>query len=936
MQELPPPEGRPPVSSCGSSSAMAPLLRSPSSLRPPIIADPLTNALCRIKFAASSLPLNVHVPSQPTAGTPQLVAEPHPVASPVQILPLSQLPRVLPWLDAATVTAMDEACQRIATATTAATTLALPTTIDDKGQRGTLRLSIRHAYPSVDVDIQRGVALSRRLNDEDDDDDDDRPTTTIGEKQDGENAALRQIDSVILRRDADYDGFAAAVTSSGADRLMRLANGPPPAFDASPVSVTVVLDGSCSKSERTLFHDTLRRRFPFLRVGRRPSAKGVASDGILVTRPPSGKRPRVANIMADDTTAPVATPTGNVEEEMIAKGVLVASGESCPASSCNQPRQAVMPKCFTHFTIEKVGVEAERCKRIVADMLNECAAAARRRSSSLGGQHELVRLPLLSPQDVGTAGRKDKQAWTMQRASVPGDWTAFIGSVDEPVRSGGDASPAAAIVHVTNTDSACVLSATSHAHTGLGRTWLEGQPGDRRRIESAAAALCGDDAQEASKCTAAAPPPPIVVIHSGCLQSAPLYVGQLLGNRFEITVRWDIPATASQAESDTTSPRQQSQSSAVAQRPPQSIYVCRAAALTTSGFLNYFGPQRFDARGRMPGMFLLLGDYAGLVAELLLDGGAAGDGRNQSAVGFGSPCDHALSLARQGRYSQAVAALRRCRSADGVSSDLLALMQGLSANHGDTKSAVLSLPYATRVLWLNAVQSFVFNRVLSLRAEKGRCRADHSTASGGGDAITALPRETTAPPPVVDTPGCETVLSPRVGDWVVVISAPPSPSGRGAPCPSQFGNGGIVHRLTVDDINSNRCSVRDLVLPLLGRSTPPLLNRDGPSRGAGDTSDELLCRALDELGLRMDMFAQKDIAGVTLPGDLRSCVAFPDVANLRFHRNGDCIAKEEKEEEEERLAAAATVSLSLPSSAYATVALRAIFGGWPRSSPDSA
>ena len=150
-----------------------------------------------------------------------------------------------------------------------------------------------------------------------------------------------------------------------------------------------------------------------------------------------------------------------------------------------------------------------------------------------------------------------------------------------------------------------------------------------------------------------------------------LRLGHLSGNRFIVRIREIDPS-----------------SSPVLQE--------RMVQLCEFGLCNYFGPQRFgnNRNNHKLGLALVLEDWQELVTLLL-----SGD-------------EHHHKYAMDGHYKQA---LYSWPFGQPVERNVLESLENGNAN----KEACGTIPRTLRKLWVNSLQSAMFNKVLSMRVENG-------------------------------------------------------------------------------------------------------------------------------------------------------------------------------------------------------------------------
>ena len=126
--------------------------------------------------------------------------------------------------------------------------------------------------------------------------------------------------------------------------------------------------------------------------------------------------------------------------------------------------------------------------------------------------------------------------------------------------------------------------------------------------------------------------------------------------------------------------------------------------LRRRGVPNYFGPQRFGARGdnAETGRAVLLGDYESAVRVLL---------------GRPGPLDHgdvrtARELYEQGRYAEAAKTWPRAFP------DQIRMCRALATSNGDARRAWSWVNHTLRKLYVSAEQSRLFNLVLANRVQE--------------------------------------------------------------------------------------------------------------------------------------------------------------------------------------------------------------------------
>ncbi|KAG8465628.1 hypothetical protein KFE25_002935 [Diacronema lutheri] len=249
----------------------------------------------------------------------------------------------------------------------------------------------------------------------------------------------------------------------------------------------------------------------------------------------------------------------------------------------------------------------------------------------------------------------------------------------------------------------------------------------------------------------------------------PLRVGGAAGNRFHIRVR-GMAASRAQLERG-------------------------AEALRTRGFVNYYGLQRFGTghvKSFELGRSLLRREYAKLIDMIVCA---------PAAPATAMPADEREARDHFALTHDAGAALRRFQRRLRIERALLARLRRAEerAEAGGwaarCRSAILSLPLATRRLWANAYYSLVFNL----------CATERIARYGA---------------------------APVAGDLVLPGAARPTPLRARAPRVGAGGGDQAPALVTAEDVAAGSFSLADVVLPLMGASVV------APAHEIG-----LLCRA---------------------------------------------------------------------------------------------
>eukprot|EP00898_Chlorokybus_atmophyticus_P005024 jgi/Chlat1/5522/Chrsp369S00409 len=160
----------------------------------------------------------------------------------------------------------------------------------------------------------------------------------------------------------------------------------------------------------------------------------------------------------------------------------------------------------------------------------------------------------------------------------------------------------------------------------------------------------------------------------------PLQLGDLWGNRFTITLRGVV------ADDETT--------------------VAKAAAgLQQSGFINYFGLQRFGS-GNIPthaiGIHLMKGEWEDAVRLIMQPREGEREQGVKAREHWVSTKDPAQTLNMLPLYATAERAV----------------MQGLRQRPNDYKQALLGLPRTLRMMYIHSYQSYLWNSAVSYRVQQ--------------------------------------------------------------------------------------------------------------------------------------------------------------------------------------------------------------------------
>ena len=222
------------------------------------------------------------------------------------------------------------------------------------------------------------------------------------------------------------------------------------------------------------------------------------------------------------------------------------------------------------------------------------------------------------------------------------------------------------------------------------------------------------------------------------------------------------------------------------------------------------------------------------------------------------------------------------------------ILQSLSRKPLDYKRAFTHIPKTLRMMFLHAVQSLIWNRTVSYRLSK----MDKNKV--------------------------------RVGDLVMITTSEGSNDIKTSPSWSPDN----IKVVTEEDLD--KYTVEDIVLPLVGVKSKLPTNESGTA----------MKQIMDDLGICMDMYKKIQDKDLNIGGDYRKIIIRPkdfDFQIMEYYDpvqpllrtdlmelNGEDIeitppkktVDDDNKEVEETLKYAMIVGFTLPSSAYATVALR--------------
>jgi tRNA pseudouridine13 synthase len=348
-----------------------------------------------------------------------------------------------------------------------------------------------------------------------------------------------------------------------------------------------------------------------------------------------------------------------------------------------------------------------------------------------------------------------------------------------------------------------------------------------------------------------------------------LKLGRLRGNRFDVALR------NVQVHRDTTDTPTNNRKNAI-----DALHMA-ASSIRETGFVNYFGLQRFGKfhDTHLTGMALLRGDHQEAIEVIMRpkpdERPDILEARQQWQNRFSDPSIDRATAERQCANAVLKKMTRFMQSE-------AAIVRALARNPLDYRRAFGNIARTMRMMFLHSVQSLLWNKVSTHR---------------------------------IETFGLNVVP----GDLVLVDDAG-AEDRRG--CPD-------VKVVTDEDIQSGRYTIEDVVLPLIGSET------QDPENGCGAMYDEIL----KEYSVTREMFGELD-RDSNCEGDYRKLVCRPkdiDFTVVEYKNelepllqtdfmkiNGiEAVPKMDTEKDADSpVLLAMVVGFSLPSSSYATIFLR--------------
>ena len=374
-------------------------------------------------------------------------------------------------------------------------------------------------------------------------------------------------------------------------------------------------------------------------------------------------------------------------------------------------------------------------------------------------------------------------------------------------------------------------------------------------------------------------------------------ISQLSGNRFDIVLRNVCIAGSCTDET----PQED--------RLRRITCTLRSAAtrLKETGFINYFGMQRFGKfhDTHLVGVAVLKGDFE-KACDIIM---RTKENENEQSISTRNKWSnrfHGIDMEDEGAVREA-----EMKCAKVVSRELgrfmnceTSIVSTLARNPRDYKRAFGSISKHMRSMFLHAYQSYIWNKAASHRIGNGSIL---DSADGSDKEV-------------------------RVGDLVLVEDRGLADGGNG----TSGLKGKAVKEVTQDDVEMCKYSITDVVLPLAGSKI------EYPSDSTGDVYEDLLA----EDGLTKEYFEKVQDRELAVGGDYRKVMCKPLDVDFEIKLYNDptqplvktdlmevtnasleCVdvtadENEGVEKSKDRTIVGMVIGFTLPPSAYATIALR--------------
>lgn len=298
--------------------------------------------------------------------------------------------------------------------------------------------------------------------------------------------------------------------------------------------------------------------------------------------------------------------------------------------------------------------------------------------------------------------------------------------------------------------------------------------------------------------------------------SDPMGLGSLGGNRFEIVLRnaWLTGISSSDGETRIAA------TTAALEKATSSF--------TESGFINYFGMQRFGKyyTTHLTGIEVIKGDFEKAVSIIMGVQGDESDRFVEARKKWEARFDGVeISNDDATKKAEADAARTISRNLGRFMTCEQSILNSLSRNPRDYKRAFQFIPRNMRLMFVHSVQSYIWNRAASYRIKEG---------------------------------GCECV---KVGDLVLTKDN----MQHTVDCRTSALQAKAVKLLSEEDVAKGMYSIDDVVLPLVGTGI------QYPGGSTGEHFETLLA----EIGLTKGALGDIRDRELALKGDYRRLMCKP-------------------------------------------------------------
>lgn len=296
-----------------------------------------------------------------------------------------------------------------------------------------------------------------------------------------------------------------------------------------------------------------------------------------------------------------------------------------------------------------------------------------------------------------------------------------------------------------------------------------------------------------------------------------------------------------------------------------------AQSMKEKGFINYFGTQRFGKfkDTHLVGLAAVKGDFEEAVDIIMRPKSEEREDIKQVRIEWQERFKYGKNKDNEASVAKAIT-----RKLNRFMTGEVAIMHSLAKYPMDYMRAFNAIPFNLRTMYIHAVQSLIWNRSVSFRIGK------------------------MSPDKVL------------IGDLVDIGKGPEN-----------------VHIVSENDVASNKFTIEDVVVPMMGKKSKLPTNELG----------KIIPQLLKEVGLKKELFEDNKCRSLIVNGDYRNIVCHPTDVEYRIEEYYDPLQpllqtdlmKLQKEDivirpqqEGERAKLAMVVGFTLPSSSYATIALR--------------